>query len=155
MSKLSTALGERLATEVFPDLLATIPWSLLMLVSFILTVIYAGNLKKDTATKGKGLAVTALILSIVRYVIFQPINNFALLLGNATADTQASWDPTYYIFTMIPLVLLAIKGILALTSRKAAPVAEAAAEAPAATPVVEVAPEAATEPTPAQEEKAE
>jgi hypothetical protein len=91
----------------------------------------------------------------VRYVVFQPINNFALLLGNATAETQASWDPTYYIFTMIPLALLAIKGILALTSRKAAPVAEAAAEAPAATTVVEVAPEAATEPTPAQEEKAE
>ncbi len=138
MNKLSEALAERITTEVLPGLLATTPWTLLMLASFILTVIYAGNLKKDT-TKGKGLAVTALILSIVKFVVFQPINSFALLLGNATAETQASWDPTYYIFTMIPLVLLAIKGILALTSRKAAPAAAEAAPVaePVAAPVVE------------------
>ena len=132
MSKLTTALSERLATEVFPDLLATIPWSLLMLAAFIITLIYCGNLKKDATTKGGGLAVTALILSIVRYVLFAPINNFALLLGNGTAETQASWDPIYYLFGIIPLALLAIKGILALTSKPApapAPVAEAAPEA--------------------------
>ncbi len=139
MNKLSEALAERITTEVLPGLLATTPWTLFMLASFILTVIYAGNLKKDTTTKGKGLAVTALILSIVKFVVFQPINNFALLLGNATAETQASWDPTYYIFTMIPLVLLAIKGILALTSRKAVPAAAEAAPVaePVAAPVVE------------------
>ncbi len=155
MSKLRTALSEKLATEVFPDLFATIPWSLLMLAAFIMTVIYAAVLKKDTTTGGKGLAVTAMILAIVRFVIFQPTNNFALFLGNATAETQASWDPVFYIFTMIPLVLLAIKGILALTSRKASPVAEApAAEAApvaetVAAPVAEAAPAAEA---PAEEE---
>ena len=56
MNKLREALSERLATEVFPDLFAAIPWSLLMLTAFIITVIYCANLKKDT-TKGKGLAV--------------------------------------------------------------------------------------------------
>ena len=152
MNKLTTALSERLATEVFPDLLATIPWSLLMLAAFIITLIYCGNLKKDATTKGSGLAVTALILSIVRFVLFAPINNFALLLGNGTAETQASWDPIYYLFSIIPLALLAIKGILALTAPKAAPVAEAPA---AETPIVEAAPAAETEPAPAAEEKAE
>ena len=149
MNKLTTALSERLAAEVFPDLLATIPWSLLMLAAFIITLIYCGNLKKDATTKGGGLAVTALILSIVRFVLFAPINTFALLLGNGTAETQASWDPIYYLFSIIPLALLAIKGILALTAPKAAPV-EAA---PAAE--TEPAPAAETEPAPAAEEKAE
>ena len=149
MSKLRAALSEKLAEEVLPDLFATIPWSLLMLAAFILTVIYAGMLKKDT-TGGKGLAVTALILSIVRFVIFQPTNNFALFLSKATAETQASWDPIFYIFTMIPLVLLAVKGVIVLTSRKAQPVAEAPAAEAAP---VEAAPvEASAEVAPTEEE---
>ena len=152
MNKLRETLTVRITEEILPGMFAITPWTLLMLAAFILTLIYAGMLKKD-AGKGKGLAVTALILTIVRYVLFAPINNFALLLGNANTQTQTSWDPIYYIFSIVPLVLIAIKGILVLTTPKTAPAAEATVEEPVAAPVAEEAPEA--EPAPVAEEKAE
>lgn len=144
MNKLRETLTVRITEEIMPGLLAITPWSFLMLAAFVMTLIYAGMLKKD-AGKGKGLAVAALIITIVKYVLFAPINNFALLLGNATTETQTSWDPIYYLFSILPLVFIAIKGILVLTS-KPAPVSE---------PIVEAAPAPEAEATPAAEEKAE
>ena len=146
MNKLRELLAERIATEIMPGILATIPWTMLMLASFIFTLAYAGSIKKN-AGKGGALATVALILTIVRYVLIAPTNNLALFLGNATTTTQTSWDPIYYICCLIPAVLLAIKGILVITSPKEAPVE--------AVPVDEAAPVAETETAPAAEEKAE
>ena len=126
MNKLRETLSERIATDIMPGLFATMPWSLLMLASFIFTLVYVAIIMKDKNSRGKGLAVTALILSIIRYVFFSPINMFALFLGNATSTTQTSWDPVYYIFCMIPIVLIGIKGLASFGS-KPAPVAEAPA----------------------------
>lgn len=154
MNKLTEMLTERIMTDIFPGLATTFVWSFLMLAVFIMTVIYAAMLKKDTG-KGKGLAVAALIISIVKYVLIAPTNNFALFLGGATTETQASWDPIYYIFSLIPLILIAVKGILVLTTPKEAPVAEApAAEAAAeAAPVAEAAPAAEAAPVAEEESK--
>ena len=142
MSKLQQALIEKFTDVIFPQMIAILPWAFLMFVTFIITLIYSIMLIK---AKGKGLAVTALILIILRYLFVSPIELIGLLLQSGSAKTQSAWDVVFYLACTLPLFLMAIQGIINLASKKE-PVVEAAVEAPVAeTPVVEAPVEAPAE----------
>ena len=108
--------------------------------------------------KPKVFGIFALILHIVKFLFIAPVNTFTPIITNiaATEAAQKSQDTLVYAMVLIPLVLVAISGLIAMIKRAKTPVAVAEAAAPVAeaeAPAVEEAPVA--EEAPAAEAEAE
>ena len=116
MSKLRAAYTEVFLSEIFPKMFAFILWAVLLLAVTIVTLVYVILLFK--AKKGKGLAVAALILLIIRFVCCQPVEMLSVVLGNSSATIQSAWNHFYHFAYFLPLLLIGIQGIVNLVDAK-------------------------------------
>ena len=116
MSKLRAAYAEVFLSEIYPKMFAFTLWSILLLAVTIVTLVYVILLFK--AKKGKGLAVAALILLIIRFVCCQPIEMLSIVLGNGSITIQSAWDHFYRFAYFLPLLLIGIQGIVNLVAAK-------------------------------------
>jgi len=129
--------------EILPDLILYVLAAIVILAAFIFTIVFILNQK----SKGpKVFGIIALILHILRYVAIAPYPMFDAILGDTvTVEAQLSQASTYSIFCVLPIILVAISTIIALATKKKAPVAEVATEAaPAAEAPAEKAAESDT-----------
>ena len=119
--------------EVIPRMIWLAIGGALMTFSMIMLLVYIVGLMK---VRPKVLPILGLVMIIVRFLFVAPINYFGMLMGNTTGielmdAAQASWDKINYVVILIPVILIALQGIIYLfTSKKKAPeTAPAAAEA--------------------------
>ena len=128
MSKLYEQVGENFVTKVLPNMYTYILWGCLITVATIITLIYAAMLMKG---KGKALAVVALILLILRWVLLCPVEMITMFMGNPSQEIQAAWDVLYRVLYILPALFIGISGLMNIKKGAAveAPVAEATAEA--------------------------
>ena len=133
---------------ILPQAIGMIPWLLIFMVVSILSLIYAILLIK---AKGKGMAITAMILMIVKYVFFSPIGMLSLFMQQGSSTIQSAWDFVFRFVYLLPLFLIALQGIINLVANAKAKKAPVAAPAAAAEPV-EASAEAPAE-APAQDQE--
>ena len=119
MSKLRAAYSEVFFSEIYPKMFAFTLWSILLLAVTIVTLVYVILLFK--AKKGKGLAIAALILLIIRFVCCQPVEMMSVVLGNGSVTIQSAWDHFYHFAYFLPLLLIGIQGIVNLVGAKKKP----------------------------------
>ena len=114
--------------EAIPGMLLVSLVSTLMLLAFIFTLILI--VKSMKVLKPKILPVFALILIILRYLFVGPIDYIKPLLQNgATVETQISQTVLYFVAITLPIILIAIGGIVAIAKKGKAPaVVEVASE---------------------------
>lgn len=131
MAQLYEALGEAFAVEILPQAIGLIPWLLVFMVVSILSLVYAILLIK---AKGKGMAITAMILMIVKYLFFSPIEMLSLFMQQGSSTIQSAWDFVFRFVYLLPLFLIALQGIINLVANAKAKKAAAAAPAAPAEP---------------------
>ena len=136
MNKLNEAIAQAFTEQILPKMIGMAPWLLITGIVFIMTLVYAILLFK---AKGKGLAIAAMVLTIIRFLLFSPVEQVSLLLEHGSAQIQTAWDLVYRLIFMLPLLLLAIQGIINLVANAKAK--KAAAKAPAQEPAQEPAAE--------------
>ena len=122
--------------ENIPGMIMISLASVMMLLSFVFTLILI--LKCMKGLKIKLLSIFALIITILRYLFIGPIDYVKpLIAGGATIETQMSQTNLYFVAILLPLVMIAVSGIVTLATKKKTPaVVEVAAEpAPAEAPV--------------------
>lgn len=143
MSKLSEKLTEAFITNIVPYIGSLVIWSLVLLCVFVMTLIYICLLIK--AGYGKGLAIGALIIYILQYLFIPPVNTLPMLLEMGNSATQGIWDIVHNFAALLPLILIAIQGIVVLVgnakAKKTAAATAAFVAAQAAANVVNAAPE--------------
>lgn len=131
---------ENYMTENLPKMFIYMAASALVLAAWVVTLIFIIKMLK---VKPKLLGIFALILHIGKFLFVSPVNTLTPILTNvaATEATQKSQDTLVYATVLIPLVLIAIAGLIAMIKRTKTP----AAVAEAAAPVEEAAPAEAEE----------
>ncbi len=114
--------------ENIPGMILISLASVVMLLAFVFTLILI--IKCMKGLKIKLLSIFALIITILRYLFVGPIDYFKpILQGGATIETQMSQTSFYFIATVLPLVMIAVSGIVTLATKKKTPaVVEAVAE---------------------------
>ena len=155
VDQMASDFVENYMTENLPKMIFYVLASAVVFVAWIVTLIFIIKMLK---VKPKVFGIFALILHIVKFLFIAPVNTFTPILTNvaATEAAQKSQDTLVYAMVLIPLVLVAISGLIAMIKRAKTPVAVAEAAAPVAeaeAPAVEEAPVA--EEAPAAEAEAE
>ena len=93
----------------------------LCLAGVILMLIFSVSMMKKAP---KICGVFALILSILRLAVIQPVNSFHML-EKATEASQLAWDGFYYTVAVLSAVLVGVTGLVHLLKKPAKqPVAE-------------------------------
>ncbi len=133
MTKLYTKMGEVFIEKVFPQMIENYFWSAVLGIVTIITIVYFILLFKPA---GKACAIIAMILTTVRLFFINPIEMFSVLLNSPSQTIQGLWDVVFRFILILPLLLIAIQGIVNLVSNAKAKKA-AAAEAAAAAVVAE------------------
>ena len=153
--ELDDLVAEYYAQQI-PKMITFYAVTFLMLAGFILGLVF---IIKNLSASPKIVAIIALVLQIVRYVFIAPIKYTAMFTGSITIEEQISQANTYYIFTVLPALLLVVLAVIALVNKGKgtaapveAPAAEAApVEAPAEAPAAEAAPVEETVEAPAED----
>lgn len=114
-AKLYDQLAEVFVEEMLGHYIMMLLWGVVLLVVFVLTLIYICTQFK---TKGKGLAVGALVILIVKQVLVCPVEMVSLLLGQGSASIQSIWNVFFTGCYLLPLLLLCVQGILKLAGKK-------------------------------------
>ncbi len=114
--------------ETIPGMILSSVASVMMLLAFVFTLILIIQCMK--AFKPKVLGIFALLITILRYLFVGPIDYIKPLLQNgATVETQMSQTVLYFVAITLPLILIAIGGIIAIAKKGQTPaVIEVAAE---------------------------
>ena len=125
MSKLYEKLGETFFDKILPEMMSYMFWAMVLAAVTIVTLVYIILLMKG---QSKGLAIGALILLIVRHFLIAPVDLMGVLFQ---WDTQGAWDMLFRLFYLLPLILIAIQGLMVMIAKKngADVVVEASAEA--------------------------
>lgn len=147
VDQMASDFVENYMTENLPKMIFYVLASAVVFVAWIVTLIFIIKMLK---VKPKVFGIFALILHIVKFLFIAPVNTFTPILTNvaATEAAQKSQDTLVYAMVLIPLVLVAIAGLIAMIKRAKTPVAVAEAAAPVAeaeAPAVEEAPAAEAE----------
>lgn len=102
--------------------------NLLLLAGWVLSLIFIIKMIK---LKPKVLGIFALVLHIIRYLLFASVDMISPIVSNSAAveAIQKSQDIKVYAMTLIPLILVAIAGLVTMikNSKTPAPVEQAAA----------------------------
>jgi hypothetical protein len=140
--QLNSALTDYYA-ENLPKMIAYMLASAFVFAAWVVILIFVARMMN---VKPKVFGIFALILHIIRFVCVASVNVITPIITNTavTEAAQKSQDSLVYAMTLIPLVLVAIAGLIALIKRAKAPAAVAEAAAPVAEAEAE-APVAATE----------
>jgi hypothetical protein len=127
MSKLYEQMGEVFIANILPQLALYIVLSVVLFVVTLLTVIYAILLIK---AKPGTFSVIALIVTLVRHFFIAPVEFITLFLMIGSPTIQTVWDLFYKGAYLLPLLLMAVQGILVLSraakAKKAAALADSA-----------------------------
>lgn len=151
MNKVQEKLAQNISEYILPELFGFIFWSILLLGIAVMTFVYFILLFK--VKKLKIMPILALVLGIIR-VLTLSVDMVGMFTANATQAGQETWDIVYAVIILLPMVLVAIQGLVHLLTKNnpvaqpavayaapaAAPVAPAAApvaEAPVAAPAAE------------------
>ncbi len=134
MDKLYEAMGEAFMEKIFPQMLTFFFWCIVLAVVTILTLVYIILLIK---AKSKVFAIFAMILVIARHFLISPIEMISLFLGSASQDIQSLWDFVFRFVFILPLILIAIQGLINLLNKKKEAAAPAVETAEASEPAVE------------------
>ena len=106
--------------ETLPGMILSSIASVMMLLAFVFTLILV--IKCIKVFKPKVLAIFALIITILRYLCVGPVDYVKPLLQNgATIEMQMSQATLYFISITLPLILIAIGGIIALAKKGKTP----------------------------------
>ena len=152
MDELSARISEVMLTEIFPQMVDFLFWAGVLMIIMIMTIVYMILLFHQ---KGKALAIVGMLLVVFRHIFIPPVAVLPLFLQMGTSQIQSAWDVFFSLSYLLPLLLLAIQGVIVMVQNaKAKKAAVAAAVAPTVeeAPVVEEAPTA--EEAPATEEEA-
>ena len=151
ISKLMDQIKEIFIKDIAPHCAGFFIWSAVLAFVSVITVVYSILLLKE---KGKGLALSAMILGIIRFAFISPIElttaylgllGLSDVMGSLGNGLQGLWSVFFTFMMFLPVLLLAVQGLIVLLKN-------AKAEKAAAAAVVEVVEEAAAE---AVEETAE
>jgi hypothetical protein len=127
MSKLYEQMGEVFIANILPQLALYIVLSVVLFVVTLLTVIYAILLIK---AKPGTFSVIAMIVTLVRHFFIAPVEFITLFLMIGSPTIQTVWDLFYKGAYLLPLLLMAVQGILVLSraakAKKAAALADSA-----------------------------
>lgn len=85
----------------------------LCLAGMILMLIFSVSMMKK---KPKVFGVLALVLSILRLAVVQPVNNFHML-KKATEASQVAWDGFYYAVALLSALLFGTLGLVQLLKK--------------------------------------
>ena len=143
--QLNSALADFYA-ENLPKMIIYMVASALVFAAWVVTLIFIIKaLKIKPKAAGLTCGIIALLLHIGKLLFVGSVNTFTPILNDTrvTEAMQASQDKLVYAMTLIPLLIVAVAGLVALIKRPKAPEAVAEAAAPAAE--VEEAPVAETE----------
>ncbi len=132
-------LVEEYYAEQIPKMIAYYGVTILGLAAFVLALVFIIKSMKCTP---KVFPIFALIIQIVRYAFIAPIDSFKMFTGGVTVESQISQANLYYIFTIIPIVLLVVPAIINLV-KKPAPVAQSVETPVVVATAVEVSSDAA------------
>lgn len=126
MSKLYAKVWENFVANVWPGFSQYLIWVLVLAVVTIMTIVYAGMLFK---AKGKGFAIFAFILLILRHLFIAPVEFITLFMGQGSEAVQTVWDLVFRFAFILPLILIAAVGLFNIKKAKEEP-AKPAAPAP-------------------------
>ena len=135
----SSSIMERM----LPQVIKCFPWMLVVVGVYAFNMVYAISLNKQ---KGRGFAIAATILTILQCFFITPVERSVTFITNSLGQGPGLIGVVFRAIFLLPMLLLAIQGIMNLLAKDAAPAVE---------PVAEPAAEPAQEQQPAQEEKAE
>ena len=99
--------------EQLPKILMLFAFSIVAILAFVFTLILCIKIMKGCC---KICGIFALIITILRYVCISPISYLKPILSEAgvTFESQLSQLKIYFIAALIPAILLAISGLVAL-----------------------------------------
>ena len=138
--------SEIMFEEIFAGFVVYLACAAVYTLVLVLTLVYFIMLIK---AKGGALAIGAMVLTIIRFLVVAPINMFALiptktlnaLFGDVIAIfnvnhkpimdvLQGGWDIFFGLALLLPALLVAVQGIINILSKnkKTAPVVEAPVE---------------------------
>lgn len=117
VDKLSEMVAEVFIEQVFPQLITALFLTAVLGVVTILTIVYSGVL---FGAKGKGFAIGAFIILVLRFVLIYPVDIFGISFGTASQTTQSILDFVFRVMYILPLILLASQGLTVLLANKKA-----------------------------------
>lgn len=112
MNRLYEAMGNAFIDNIMPQFIGYMMFITAYQVVTILTLIYYIQLIK--APKGKALAIVAMILTIIRMAVIGPIETMTLFLEASDFGIQLVWNMFFNFIFFLPVLLIAILGILNL-----------------------------------------
>ena len=140
--KLYEMLAEKFAERILtsPAFLSYLFWAAVVFVATIITLVYAILVIKSR--RGKGLAVGAMVLVIVKFLLIGPMQTFTILansynidladlFGPLATDLQLYWEVLYYGATLLPLLLIAVQALICLVNKAKDELLDAQAKADA------------------------
>lgn len=138
ISKLMEQIKEIFIKDIAPHCAGFFIWSAILAIVSVITVVYFILLLKE---KGKGLALSAMILGIIRFLFISPIELTTMylgllglgnVLGSLANGLQGLWSVFFTFMMFLPVLLVAVQGLLVLlknAKEKKAAVVEAVEEA--------------------------
>lgn len=114
MNKLYEKLGDVFVNDIFPQMANFVLWLSVVSIVTILTIVYVCILFKGC---GKALTIPAFIVLLVRFLFVAPINLVSALMGSISVEAQYTWDLVFDVFFLLPLLLIAFKGLIVLLSK--------------------------------------
>ena len=120
MDKMEEKLAQNIQEYILPELFGFIFWSIVLLGIAVMTFIYFILLFK--VKKLKVMPILALVLGIIR-VLTLSVDMAGIFTANATQAGQETWDIVYAVIILLPMVLVAIQGLVHLLTKNKAPVA--------------------------------
>ena len=112
MSRLYEAMGNAFIDNIMPQFIVYMLFVTVYQAVTILTLIYYIQLIK--APSGKALAIVAMILTIIRMAVIGPIETMTLFLEVSNFGIQLVWNMFFNFVFFLPVLLVAIQGILNL-----------------------------------------
>ena len=138
ISKLMEMVKEIFVRDIAPKCAGVFVWAVVLFVASVLTFVYYILLIKE---KGKGLSITALILAVLRTFFVSPIElmtaglsllGLGALISAFGGALQTVWLAVFFGMMLLPVLLVAIQGLIVLVNNaKAKKAVEAPAEEPA------------------------
>lgn len=122
MSKAKDQLMENWLEAILPQMIEWMLWAVVLTAAVVVTAVYAIMMFK---TRTKVLAIFAFVFLVMRFLAIVPLNLFGIILGSSTEEAQALWDVVYRFFYLMPLLLLAVQGLLHMITQKKQAVAGA------------------------------
>ena len=94
---------------MLPKSITMIVFSILLILTFVFTLILAGGIMSRIS---KPFGVLAIVFSIVRFALISPLPMYSSILSGATIEAQASQLTVFFVSTLIPAVFLAIGAMI-------------------------------------------